>query len=142
MDYKFFTGRISRGGYFASIYGTLFFMSLINILYGLVPPYKIFMILEYTILNPMVQLSLWAILFIILSIKRLHDMNYSGMWFLVPLGFIVLVTFSAGVLGGFVVFPSAGFAVLLMSLKKGTVGSNRFGEDPVYRKIPATPLGK
>lgn len=138
MNNKFFTGRISRGGYFASIAGTLLFIQLINSLYSLIPPYKIFLILEYTVVNPMLQLGLWAILYILLSIKRLHDMNKSGFWLLLPLGFVLLVTLPAVVLGGFIVIPAIMFTVILMSIKKGTVGTNKYGEDPVYRKGPVT----
>lgn len=142
MNTKFLTGRISRGGYFASIAGTLLLIQIVNSIYGLLPPYKIFFILEYTILNPMIQIGIWAILFIILSIKRLHDMNKSGLWFFLPVGFVALVTIPAEVLGGFIVLPAIMFTVILMSIKKGTVGPNKYGEDPVYRKAPVGPSEK
>lgn len=66
----------------------------------------------------------WLILFvsgIILQIKRLHDMNYSGFWVLINLAdFIPLV-------GTLILLA---FAIVLFC-KKGTTGANDYGEDPL-----------
>lgn len=75
-------------------------------------------------------LSLFAIGIIIPSIavnvRRLHDRDMSGWWYL---GFIVLanVMFFVGI---FVFWILAAIGYLVLMFLPGTPGPNRFGEDP------------
>ena len=63
---------------------------------------------------------------IAVNVRRLHDRDMSGWWFL---GFIVASQIPLiGIL--------ASIAYLVLMLLPGTPGANRFGEDP---KGPATP---
>lgn len=68
-------------------------------------------LLDAMVLNGVPLFSLpYSLIFIIPSvtaaIRRLHDVNYSGWWLLVP------------------IFP------LILACQAGTRGSNRFGHDP------------
>ncbi len=56
---------------------------------------------------------------IILLIKRLHDINFSGWWFFL---FWILNAISKGLLGT--------LATIILMFIAGTSGSNKFGEDP------------
>lgn len=102
--------------------------------------------------NTVQLIFLWP--FIMFSIKRLHDMNFRGGWlvagFFGPISVIIL-TFAMTVhyLQGTPdpsIFPVLKFStltiiylcmlivivfLLIMSLRKGTTGSNRFGDDPL-----------
>lgn len=133
MNTQFFSKRIGRRDYFAYIFGTLFLFSFINVLIDALIPINInndISLYLSSILLPMVQIGLWVLLFVILSVKRLHDMNLSSMWFLFISGFITLVIFLTQELAGFFVLPAIMFVTVFLSLKKGTGGPNRFGEDP------------
>lgn len=57
-------------------------------------------------------LLLWIIQYFSLAIRRLHDLNTSG-WY-------VLLTF----------IPFGQFLILWLMFKKGTEGTNRYGEQP------------
>ena len=57
---------------------------------------------------------LWIIQYFPLAIRRLHDLNASG-WY-------VLLTF----------VPFGQFLILWLMFKKGTVGSNKYGDPPEY----------
>jgi uncharacterized membrane protein YhaH (DUF805 family) len=60
--------------------------------------------------------SLYLLVLVPIVVKRAHDLDWSGAWFwliLVPVAFIV-------------------FLVLLM-VKDGTAGPNKYGEDPLGR---------
>ena len=69
--------------------------------------------------------------YVMLCIRRLHDLNMSGLWLIAVIGFVIV---AAGA------HPSAPFILpflfnlLLVSLR-GTVGSNRFGADPLSRGL-------
>jgi uncharacterized membrane protein YhaH (DUF805 family) len=70
------------------------------------------------------------------SVRRLHDVDRTGWWLLVPLLAFVLLGF-AGVtqmawlaaFGGTVALVSV-IAILVFAVSNGTPGSNRFGPDP------------
>ena len=133
MNTKLLTGRISRGGYFATFFGTTMVIQLLGGIADNVPFF------EFIFFLPMgVSIFLYVVFFSILSVKRLHDINVNGLYVLVFLGLIIAVGFIP--VAGYIL--SAGMLsliALLLSLKKGTVGPNRFGEDPVYRKGTTTP---
>ena len=68
-----------------------------------------------TVLGIIVSIPYLLVLFMI-SVKRAHDINLSGAWFgliLIPVAYIV-------------------FLVVLM-IKDGTPGPNKYGEDPLGR---------
>ena len=56
----------------------------------------------------------FSIAAIMLSIRRWHDTNHSGWWFLI--GFIPIINL---------------YAIYMLYFKKGTDGTNDFGEDPL-----------
>ena len=62
------------------------------------------------------------------SMRRLHDLNWSGWWYLT-----LLVPFIGSI---------AGFVMLVAFCFRGTIGDNRFGEDPLLpaaeKKVPST----
>lgn len=134
MNTKFLTGRISRGGYFASLFGVMF---LVQLLGGLTE------VLEFSIpdfLWDFIGLA-FLLMVLVLSIKRFHDINISVIsaipWVGLALGLIISAGFIPVV--GYMFAPMMFFLmILLLSLKKGTVGPNKYGEDPVYRKITPT----
>ncbi len=77
------------------------------------------------------------------SVRRLHDLDRTGWWILLPLGFYLLgavLLFSAGMVntavmaGGAMVLMGIGLLTAILLLvwycMPGTAGPNRFGEDP------------
>ena len=71
--------------------------------------------------------------YIMLCIRRLHDLNMSGLWLIAVIVFVIVV---AGA------HPSAPFILpllfnLVLSLLRGTMGPNRFGADPLSRGLDA-----
>ncbi|MCR9069461.1 MAG: DUF805 domain-containing protein [Rhodobacteraceae bacterium] len=82
--------------------------------------------------------TLWSLaLFlpgIAVSIRRLHDLDKSGWWLLLPLGTLIL----GGVIGALLmpiiggIIYLAGVAILIYwFVQKGTDGANQFGPDPL-----------
>jgi uncharacterized membrane protein YhaH (DUF805 family) len=82
--------------------------------------------------------------------RRLHDLNYSGWWQvtapLVITAIIAAVFFALSDLGKGAAAVGAGllclgFTVFVMSLfcKPGTVGANRYGQDPLAPNQPLSP---
>ena len=69
--------------------------------------------------------ALYLLVLVPIVVKRAHDLNWSGTWFwliIIPLAFLV-------------------FLVLIM-VKDGTAGSNKYGEDPLGRKADQDESGK
>ncbi len=132
MNKQFFAERISRGDYFL-----LFFLGapLIVFLEAMIS-YVPFLEFLWPILG-FASLFIIIVLFVVLTIKRLHDINTSAWYVLVFLGIMVAAGFVPIV--GHLLFLGALFMIVIfLSIKKGTVGPNKFGNDPVYRKM-ATP---
>ena len=82
--------------------------------------------------------TLWSLaLFlpgIAVSIRRLHDLDKSGWWLLLPLGTLIL----GGIIGALLmpiiggIIYLAGVAILIYwFVQKGTDGANQFGPDPL-----------
>jgi len=83
---------------------------------------------------------------IVIAIKRLHDRNKSGWW---AVAFLVLPGLLQGAASG-IVEPGTAltlnivstvlglWGVIEMGCLRGTVGQNRFGEDPLLQPKPAT----
>ncbi|WP_034160273.1 DUF805 domain-containing protein [Sphingomonas sp. ERG5] len=88
---------------------------------------------------------------IAVTVRRLHDVNRSGLWLLAPIGLLVafMVVALAGIgtgafiapgmvgLGIVAVLALIGFGILLLvwTCTAGTNGPNRFGEDPKDDKL-------
>lgn len=68
------------------------------------------------------------ILFIVVimatTVKRFHDRDKSGLWALISLTGVGLL-----------------WIIIECGFMKGTVGANKYGEDPFFRKVPVTPSG-
>lgn len=79
-------------------------------------------------------LLLWLWTLSVNTIKRLHDMNLSGAWLLIPTFFFFASTFTISTItfAIFAVVSIVFYAVTLCFLfcKKGTAGQNRFGPNP------------
>ncbi|MDO8562125.1 MAG: DUF805 domain-containing protein [bacterium] len=127
MNPSFFRqNRIGRSKYFLSllIFGIVVF-SLTQLPVTNLTPLRIRYIVGFIAFgSPM----LFYILFLILTIKRFHDMNLSGWYILILLFSILLIApvFYAGA-----PLIAMLIAIPLLSIKKGTAGPNRFGEDPI-----------
>ena len=87
--------------------------------------------------------------FVTVSIRRMHDLDKSGLWLLFPALLIALALFlvlygalaTAGMLFflGIVLILASAVSVVLIALlmaQPGTHGQNRFGPDPFQPKIP------
>lgn len=87
--------------------------------------------------------------FITVSIRRMHDLDKSGLWLLFPAFLIVIAIFlvlygalaTAGILFflGIVLILASAVSVIIIALlmaQPGTYGQNRFGPDPFQPKIP------
>lgn len=100
-------------------------------------------------------LSFWIfIATITATVRRLHDINRSGWWILLPwlgLGVMMMVTISVVGLGGApdyvferyvaltgIVTLVLYLVILIFLIKKGTDGSNKYGPDPLQ---PLNPFG-
>lgn len=72
-----------------------------------------------------ITLALYLLVLITIIVKRAHDINWSGAWF------------------GFMLIPlvNIGFIITLM-VTDGTVGPNKFGEDPLGRTADKEDGGK
>jgi len=81
---------------------------------------------------------LWTVSWLAVATKRLHDLDISGWW---VLGFMFLLFLgTSGLAASFSRLPTKdiekialGVAIIWLGSAKGTVGSNRFGPDPIPR---------
>lgn len=142
MISELFGGRINRANYFIYVFGYL----PLALFAGLVTDYMFLLIIKTTL--PFTHFVLYFLLFwlIVLSIKRLNDINLSGLYVLVPLflgaGLISRTLF------GFIATssPFLGFLYLVATLllcmgtisfllvKRGTIGPNKYGEEQILQK--------
>ncbi len=120
LKYKYadFKGRACRSEYWYFALGMLlmyivlgFIVGILAFITGLSQLFFIISILPFVLLCPSLAVS----------VRRLHDLNYSGWWIL---GYMVLS-----------MIPLVSFIVAIVYLvymaKKGTAGVNRFGADPL-----------
>jgi uncharacterized membrane protein YhaH (DUF805 family) len=107
QNYVNFSARASRSEYW---FWTLFVI-LLSIAAGLID-LALFRSLDFSPLQSLVSLGLF-IPGLAVSIRRLHDLDRTGWWFLL-------------------VFTIIGAIVLLVwNCMRGTIGPNRFGPDPL-----------
>ena len=111
--YAVFSGRASRSEYW--------FFALFGILGGIVAIIIDVMILGHSLDNEYTPInSIFSLVLIIPSIavtcRRLHDVNKSGWWILLPFTIIGIIP------------------LIIWNVSKGTEGKNRFGEYPLKLK--------
>jgi uncharacterized membrane protein YhaH (DUF805 family) len=103
--YAEFTGRSTRTEYWLFFLFNLLLGMLVSIVGGDTP---LILVMWLALLIPNIAVG----------VRRLHDINMSGWWFLINL---------LPILGSIVMFV---FAVM-----PGTVGRNRFGDDPLAEPL-------
>lgn len=115
MFNKFFTtkGRGSRKEYAIKFFATCFIFFIANYTRDYADKSNDFLAILY-MLAIVLLMYISLIQYFLLAIRRLHDLNASG-WY-------VLLTF----------VPFGQFLILWLMFKKGTVGSNKYGEPLEY----------
>jgi uncharacterized membrane protein YhaH (DUF805 family) len=116
---EFLRGRSGRREYWLSLVGLVAFNIILHV------------ILRDPVLVSLISLPFW----VILSARRLHDLNRTGWWSLVPFGVGFLVGFAGGIgiaLPG-IAAPLLQATVTLamvavLGFSPGNPASNRFGE--------------
>jgi uncharacterized membrane protein YhaH (DUF805 family) len=112
--FKFF-GRSRRSEYWWFMLFSIFayspFLESINT--ALLNPF-LHKYLPYVISSLLIPVIFLTIPSIAVKVRRLHDINFSGWWVL--LGLIPIV---------------GNIALLILYIRRGTKGPNRFGEDPL-----------
>ena len=114
-NYVTFSGRATRSEYW---YWVLF--SIIVAIASAIADAALF---EYSTTGPIESLTSLLLFLpgLAVAIRRLHDVDKSGWWFLL-------------------VFTVIGLIVLIAwGCMRGTVGPNRFGPDPLAGEMPLTP---
>jgi uncharacterized membrane protein YhaH (DUF805 family) len=85
------------------------------------------------------------------SVKRVHDVDLRAWWIAVPTLCMIVYAFNRSLLPAagtihtvavtiVVAWVIAGFGMLVVGFIDGTVGDNRFGADPLGRKVAALTL--
>ena len=65
---------------------------------------------------------------ITVSVRRLHDFNFNGWWFLIIILFDIWINdFFNNFIGGFIITNITHF---IIGIIKGTSGTNKYGEEP------------
>jgi uncharacterized membrane protein YhaH (DUF805 family) len=139
-----FQGRVGRGQFWLAlvIWTAVFFMLIVAVMVATST-------LDALFSAALILYMLTVLLFVPVGIKRLHDRNKRGWWILIFLG-VPTATLLLGLLIGeepstqpmpigVVIVQYIGLAVLLwalleLGLVRGTIGSNRYGPDPVAPK--------
>ncbi|HBB44263.1 MAG: hypothetical protein UW27_C0013G0002 [Parcubacteria group bacterium GW2011_GWA1_44_13] len=123
-----FNGRIPR----SQFWGVFYMLILLTFIVGFP-----FAFMDAVVTTPtvgdvdilgLVGFSLIILFMVVITtttVKRFHDRDRSGLWALISLTGIGLL-----------------WVIIECGLLKGTVGPNRFGENPVYRKAVTTPSEK
>ena len=112
QNYVGFSGRAPRSEYW------FFYLFLLPVFF--VTGVLDFLIAPNSEIQPVTIIALLAVILpmIAVSVRRLHDGDRSGWWYL--LAFVPLV---------------GGIIILIWFCMRGTVGSNRFGPDPLEGKV-------
>lgn len=140
-------GRLGRMRFFTFSYALMFAFSILIAIFVMVFAATAFDMskVSFSAIIPIVLLSIiWVYLTIMLIIKRLHDMNASGWWILMPLGLLFGLGIISGILASRNPSGSATMVTLMtlisplstlvigaiLTLMPGTKGKNRFGSVP------------
>lgn len=127
------TGRASRSEYWwfylFIILGTIFFGVIDAIVFGFddSDPSPISSVFSLATFIPTIAVT----------IRRLHDVDRSGWWQVAPISFILLTGIMAAI-EAIILAIAAGVAaficiilLIVWLIKRGTIGDNRFGSDPL-----------
>lgn len=128
MDDEFLSKRIGRADYFVYVFGP-FVLLMISI--AVLDIVRIKFQINYGV-SVVQAFSFLALLgwFIILSIKRFRDNNLSGWFIIIPMVFSIL---AGAVTGGFGLYSGLLLVGIILSLKKGNIGVNKFGQEQVSK---------
>jgi uncharacterized membrane protein YhaH (DUF805 family) len=141
-----FEGRINRAKYWLALLIWCAATALVFVLFGVAgtaagiePTLELMIVLTALVVIPILISS------IAVGIKRLHDRDKSGWWLLV----FYVAPYGLAFLGGMLVaamriddpqseylimlinLPIYAWALIELGILRGTVGPNRFGEDPI-----------
>lgn len=127
------TGRASRSEYWwfylFIILGTIFFGIIEGMFFGFddTDPSPISTVFSLATFIPTIAVT----------IRRLHDVDRSGWWQIAPIG-LILITGIMAAIEAVILATAAGVAALVCVIllivwliKRGTIGDNRFGSDPL-----------
>ena len=125
--YATFSGRASRDEYWYWVICVIVASIVINTINDIIFPENKILLLIF----------IWVMLLpnLAINIRRLHDLNLSGWWllpnffvFVHPLNHIVsiIVALLLGIYG---------IVLLVFFFKKGTIGDNRYGKDPLQENL-------
>jgi len=106
-----FSGRLNRAKF--TVYFFIFFFVYAAIFFAL---YQMPSDSALVIVLGILASTLYLLVLVMITVKRAHDINWSGAWcglMLIPVAYIV-------------------FLIMLM-IKDGTEGPNKYGEDPLGR---------
>ena len=82
-----------------------------------------------------IYLIVLAVVGLVQVVRRLHDLNMSGAWILVTAGiFYLCVEIGIGPVGGIAFL----ITIIVLFAKRGTIGPNRFGPDPLEQGVNET----
>lgn len=134
MNISFFSKRIGRLEFLIYVFAPLVLFMMLGAVSTILESKAEVPLVVFLAFYKLVYFFLFAYLFwfVIACIRRLHDMDKSGWYVLIPVGvtaLIAIVTLGfGGVLG---IFSSA----IVLGLKRGTVGPNRFGAGDIPVQI-------
>ncbi|CAH2213244.1 conserved protein of unknown function [Tepidibacter aestuarii] len=114
MMHRFFSlkGRLSRGLFIGNIFAVIIFFTVLSTLY----PYHLFDYNQFKLVDKIINtFNLLSI--VCLIIQRLHDLDKSSIYALLLLVPIYNI-----------------FLILCILFKRGTIGSNQYGNDPLDTK--------
>ena len=140
-------GRLARMPFWSAVIVTYALMFIFAVLLGIVGELAGNTgsdIPVIAVLSPL----LWIWVLVAIGVKRLHDLNWSGLWVVIPMaiGFLVPEVLGLGTSLSMRIFAGgAGIAacvLLALGFPQGSVGPNRYGADPLAAgqgaaKLPA-----
>ncbi|MGL5631079.1 MAG: DUF805 domain-containing protein [Azovibrio sp.] len=145
-------GRLGRMRYFTFSYALMIVFGILAAIFGIFLATTIPSMgkASFSILTLVILLTItWMYLTIMLTIKRLHDMNASGWWILMPLGLLIAIVIISGIFasrnpGGSTamltlmtfVYPLSYLVIgAILTFVPGTKDKNRFGSAPSPNSI-------
>ena len=115
-DFFSFNGRIRRSTYFIRIVALFILLIILSFFIGVIGAVLNSGNLYFTEIFFILLVIIYLIAYIVQDVKRLHDLDSSGIWIILRFIPIISLIFS--------------FYLLLAD---GTVGPNQYGEDPKGR---------
>lgn len=124
--YCCFRGRASRSEYWWFILVTIIFNIIISLLSADLP--NLGLIINFVVAITIILPSIGV------QVRRLHDTDHTGWWaiaWLVPVFLLIIGAVHLCI----ILFLVLTVWMLYLNIKKGTVGSNRFGSDPLLPDV-------